>query len=177
MKKEIFNKFATYKPKPIIDMKGNSILLGALFTVISLTTSAKTANSLILTPSCATNIEITSPAEVSGIPTSKDYLAGVLDKFCQVYYYKSFKGREYVENSISIEKVEVLNDWEVSVEGRHTYLGRLGHEYRKRPFRAIILLHKGTEDTFTITFEKQSENQLMNTTYWEDTTQIYRYKR
>ena len=72
---------------------------------------------------------------------------------------------------------ELLNEWEVAVEGRHTYLGRLGHEYRKRPFRAVILLHKGTEDTFTITFEKQSENQLMNTTYWEDTTQIFRYKR
>lgn len=156
-------------------MKGNSLLLGALFTFFSLTTNAKTPDFFIL-PHVVT-IETPAPAEISGIPTSKEYLAGLLDKFCQTYYYKCFKGREFAEGSISIEKVEVLNEWEVAVEGRHTYLGRLGHEYRKRPFRAVILLHKGTEDTFTVTFEKQSENQLMNTTYWEDTTQIFRYKR
>ena len=121
-------------------MKGNSLLLGAFFTLLSMTTNAKTASPIVI-PSAAT-IEISTPAD----------------------------------SSISIEKVELLNEWEVAVEGRHTYLGRLGHEYRKRPFRAVILLHKGTEDTFTITFEKQSENQLMNTTYWEDTTQIFRYK-
>lgn len=156
-------------------MKGNSLLLGAFFTLLSMTTNAKTTTPLLTLPATNT-IEIYAPAEISGIPTSKEYLAGLLDKFCQAYYYKCFKGREYVEGSTSIEKVEVLNEWEVAVEGRHTYLGRLGHEYRKRPFRAVILLHKGTEDTFTITYEKQSENQLMNTTYWEDTTQIFRYK-
>ena len=156
-------------------MKGNSLLLGAFFTLLSMTTNAKTASPIVI-PSAAT-IEISTPADISGIPTSKEYLAGLIDKFCQAYYYKCFKGREYAEGSISIEKVELLNEWEVAIEGRHTYLGRLGHEYRKRPFRAVILLHKGTEDTFTITFEKQSENQLMNTTYWEDTTQIFRYKR
>ena len=156
-------------------MKGNSLLLGAFFTLLSMTTNAKTASPIVI-PSAAT-IEISTPADISGIPTSKEYLAGLIDKFCQAYYYKCFTGREYAEGSISIEKVELLNEWEVAVEGRHTYLGRLGHEYRKRPFRAVILLHKGTEDTFTITFEKQSENQLMNTTYWEDTTQIFRYKR
>jgi hypothetical protein len=156
-------------------MKGNCYLLGALFTFLSMTTNAKASTPLILTYP-ETSIETPIPAEISGIPTSKEYLAGLLDKFCQEYYYKCFKGREYAEGSTSIEKVEVLNEWEVAVEGRHTYLGRLGHEYRKRPFRAVILLHKGTEDTFTITYEKQSENQLMNTTYWEDTTQIFRYK-
>ncbi len=162
----------------MIDMKGNFLFICALFTTMSLTAGNDMPGSLILTPaaSVSNTIYIDPPSEATGIPTSKEYLANLLDKFCMAYYYKCFKGREYADGSITIESVKSVSEWEVAVEGRHTYLGRLGHEYRKRPFRAVILMHKGTEDTFTITFEKQSENQLFNNTYWEDTTQIFRYK-
>jgi hypothetical protein len=157
-------------------MKGKLLLLCALFTAMTLTAGDKHLTSTDNKANGTSTEMLSAPNGQTGIPTSKQFLASLLDHFCQTHYYKCFKGREYVDGSISIESVKKISDWELKVEGRHTYLGRLGHEYRKRPFTAVILMHQGTSDTFTVTFEKQSENYLTGSISYEETTQVFRFK-
>jgi len=93
----------------------------------------------------------------------------ILETFCQKHYSSCFSGRSYVENTLTVEKIEQTSLNQIKVSGYHTYTGRFGARYTLKDYYAYIKFN--SNDTFEIKFYKRSMADLLNPEdYWEDCT-------
>ena len=95
----------------------------------------------------------------------------ILESFCQDHYSSCFSGRTYVENSLTVEKIEEASLSQIKVYGYHSYKGRFGAMYRKIDYYAYIKIN--SNNTITIKFYKKSmPDPFHPEEYWEDCSKI-----
>ena len=97
----------------------------------------------------------------------------ILESFCQEHYSSCFSGRTYIENSLTVYKVEPASLQQIKVYGYHSYKGRFGVKYTSYDYYAYIKYR--TDGLVEIKFYKKSAPDLFNPDYyWEDCTKIIR---
>jgi hypothetical protein len=90
----------------------------------------------------------------------------ILESFCQDFYSSCFSGRTYVENSLSVTRVEQASLNQIKVYGFHSYKGRLSTLYSDYEFQAYI---KITSTSATVKFHKKSAPDFFHSDYyWEE---------
>ncbi|MGP1557530.1 hypothetical protein CLI72_07960 [Porphyromonas gingivalis] len=95
-----------------------------------------------------------------------------LEVFCREYYNSCFKGRTYVQNSLSIVNFSVIDENNIRASGTHSYRGRFGVLYDNYDFSAIITL---VSSGIKIEFRKRSAPDLFNDDYyWETCDRVIR---
>jgi hypothetical protein len=90
----------------------------------------------------------------------------VLESFCQDFYSSCFSGRTYVENSLSVTRVEQASLNQIKVYGFHSYKGRLGTSYPDMEYIAYITM---SSNRLKIKFRKRSKADFVHPEdYWEE---------
>jgi hypothetical protein len=97
----------------------------------------------------------------------------ILESFCQDYYSSCFSGRTYVENSLTVSRVEPASLDQIKVYGFHSYKGRFGARYSSMEYYAYVRVRSTSVE---IRFYKKSKADLLHPEdYWEDCSKtIYR---
>lgn len=90
----------------------------------------------------------------------------ILESFCQDFYSSCFSGRTYVENSLSVSRIEQASLKQIKVYGFHSYKGRMGTRYSDYEFQAYI---KFNSTSITVRFLKRSAPDFFHDDYyWEE---------
>jgi hypothetical protein len=96
----------------------------------------------------------------------KEMVKSVLESFCQDYYSSCFSNRTYVENSLTVNRVEQASLNQVKAYGFHSYKGMFGSRYSQMEYYAYI---KVNSTSITIKFYKKSQKDFFHDEdYWED---------
>lgn len=126
------------------------------------------------------------------LPKTKAFYTGLLESFFQEKYSECFKGSSYVENTVSVIKLEFAGEEsngeetdseakegeentaekmgtsdgknEVEVIGTHTYIGTAGFEVTGQKFKAIISI---APEGFNIDVFRESTQILTSKSFWE----------
>ena len=126
------------------------------------------------------------------LPKTKAFYTGLLESFFQEKYSDCFNGSRYVENTVSVIKLEFADEEandetadseggeeevvttekmgtadgknEVEVVGTHTYVGTGGYEVTGQKFKAIISI---AEEGFNIDVYRESTQILTSKSFWE----------
>lgn len=123
------------------------------------------------------------------LPKTKAFYAGLLEEFFEQHYGDCFKGSQYIENSISVIKLEFADEDgdeaaadsaaaegsaeknstadgknEVEVVGTHTYIGTGGYEVTGQKFKAVISI---ANEGFNIDVSRESTQILTSKSFWE----------
>ena len=129
------------------------------------------------------------------LPKTKAFYTGLLESFFQEKYSECFKGSSYVENTVSVIKLEFADESadgeaadkesddteavptekmgtadgknEVVVVGTHTYVGTAGYEVTGQKFKAIVSI---AEEGFNIDVYRESTQILTSKSFWEKGT-------
>ena len=142
--------------------------------------------------------ETTQTEEVEApqtLPKTKAFYTGLIESFFQQKYSDCFKGSRYIENTVSVIKLEFSDEEsednvsdslteekevstaekmgtadgknEVEVIGTHTYVGTGGYDVTGQKFKAIISI---AEEGFNIDIYRESTQILTSKSYWEKGT-------
>jgi hypothetical protein len=96
----------------------------------------------------------------------KEMAKVILESFCQDFYSSCFSSRTYVENSLSVNRIEQASLNQIKVYGFHSYKGRFGMLYSAMEYQAYIRI---TSTSITIKFSKKSKADLLHSEdYWEE---------
>lgn len=126
------------------------------------------------------------------LPKTKAFYTGLLEAFFQEKYGECFKGSSYVENTVSVIKLEFADEAgdgaaadsasdseaastaekmgtadgknEVEVVGTHTYIGTGGYEVTGQKFKATISI---ASEGFNIDVYRESTQILTSKSFWE----------
>ena len=99
----------------------------------------------------------------------KKTLQESLDVFCYNNYSDCFSGRNYIEYSLRIDKVEKVEEGIWKAEGTHSYKGAYGTLYSDMEFSAIIYLTQQK-----IVFNKRVKADYFHSSdYWEECSKYY----
>ena len=126
------------------------------------------------------------------LPKTKAFYTGLLESFFSQHYGDCFKGSNYVENTVSVIKLEFADEKmegesdsdnkaeatapsaskqstsdgknEVEVVGTHTYVGPAGYQVTGQKFKAIISI---AEEGFNIDVFRESTQILTSKSFWE----------
>ena len=98
----------------------------------------------------------------------KEFYEGLLEQFCQENYnemYHDFWGtRKYVQNSLRVDSVRSCGEREVTVYGKHDFIGRWGKPREGYEFEANVYESKKGSNDYIVTFEKQSKKIIRKKT-------------
>jgi hypothetical protein len=126
------------------------------------------------------------------LPKTKAFYTKLIEDFFQQKYSDCFKGSNYVENTVSVIKLEFAGEEskgeetdaeakneeenttekmgtadgknEVEVIGTHTYVGTGGFEVTGQKFKAIISI---AQEGFNIDIYRESTQILTSKSFWE----------
>ena len=139
-------------------------------------------------PPVAQTEEIEAPQT---LPKTKAFYTGLMEEFFQQHYSDCFKGSTYVENTVSVIKLEFADEMdessadsvseaetpratskqstsdgmnEVEVVGTHTYIGPAGYNVTGQKYKAIISIADGG---FNIDVYRESTQILTSKSFWE----------
>ena len=146
----------------------------------------------------APSAETTQMEEVNvpqTLPKTKAFYTGLIESFFQQRYSECFKGSRYIENTVSVIKLEFSDEEsddnisdsisdekevsaaekmgtadgknEVEVIGTHTYVGTGGYDVTGQKFKAIVSI---AEEGFNIDIYRESTQILTSKSYWEKGT-------
>ncbi|MBP5387223.1 MAG: hypothetical protein J6Y97_07560 [Prevotella sp.] len=140
---------------------------------------------------------ITQTEEIEALqtlPKTKAFYTNLLEDFFLQHYGDCFKGSNYVENTVSVIKLEFADEKmegesdsetdptaasttskqstsdgknEVEVVGTHTYVGTGGYQVTGQKFKAIISI---AEEGFNIDVFRESTQILTSKSFWEKGT-------
>lgn len=144
-------------------------------------------------PSPETEIEEVEAPKT--LPKTKAFYTNLLESFFQEKYSDCFKGSSYVDNTVSVIKLEFSDEEsngeetdseakneeestaekmgtsdgknEVEVVGTHTYIGTGGFEVTGQKFKAIISI---AQEGFNIDVYRESTQILTSKSFWEKGT-------
>jgi hypothetical protein len=92
----------------------------------------------------------------------------ILESFCQDFYSSCFSGRTYVENSLSVTRIEKASLNQIKVYGFHSYKGKYGAIYSSMEYIAYITMNSSS---IRIKFNKKSKADFFHSEdYWEECT-------
>jgi hypothetical protein len=96
----------------------------------------------------------------------KEMAKVILESFCQDFYSSCFSSRTYVENSLTVDRVEQASLNQIKVYGFHSYNGRFGTKYSAMEYYAYV---KVNSNRIEIKFYKRAKADLLHSEdYWED---------
>ena len=125
------------------------------------------------------------------LPKTKAFYTGLIESFFQQHYGDCFKGSSYVENTVSVIKLEFAGEEaedetdsastantapvtskqntsdgknEVEVVGTHTYVGTAGYDVTGQKFKAIVSI---ADEGFNIDVYRESTQILTSKSFWE----------
>ena len=112
---------------------------------------------------------------------SQEFYEGMLEQFCQKNYnelYHDFWGtRKYVSNSLTVDSIRPCGEREVTVYGKHDFIGRYGKPREGYHFEANVYEAKKGSNDYIITFEKQSKKIITKKSYKESRTKAFHYEK
>lgn len=112
---------------------------------------------------------------------SKEFYEGMLEQFCQKNYndlYHDFWGtRKYVSNSLTVDSIRPCGEREITVYGKHDFIGRFGKLREGYKYEANVYESKKGSNDYIITFEKQSKKIITKKSYKESRTKAFHYEK
>lgn len=100
--------------------------------------------------------------------SNEDTMKEFLESFCRENYSDCFSGREYVRNTLTVNKIQKVDDSTVKASGKHAYRGSFGALYEEMDYIVFITIE---QSRINIKFNKLAKADFFNSTdYWEKCT-------